>query len=96
MLSTFVIGHLASEAGGRFGAGTLDPRGRRGQLPGGDLPGHRALAEWLDGPVDWEAEYRADLDDLRRMIAGMAEQAAGPAEGPEWRGGGRLRPGARW
>ncbi len=77
MLSTFVIGHLASEVGGRFRAGTLDPRGRRGQLPEGDLPGHRAVAEWLDGPVDWEAEYEADLDDLRRMIAGMARPGPG-------------------
>jgi hypothetical protein len=38
------------------------------QLPGGTLPAHAALARWLDAPVDWDAEFEADLDDLRRLV----------------------------
>jgi len=71
MVGTFLLGFLASEAGGRFGPGSEDPRGRRGQLPDGALPGHAALAHWLDTPVDWEAEFRADLADLERLIEAM-------------------------
>ena len=73
LLSTFAIGYAASEAGGRFGPGELDPRQRRGQLPEGELPGHGAVAEALDGPVDWDAEFEADLEDLRRLVGGLAE-----------------------
>jgi AcrR family transcriptional regulator len=72
LVSTFILGFAASEAGGRFGPGRLDPRGRRGQLPEGDLPAHTELARWLEEPVDWEAEFEADLEDLRRMIEAVA------------------------
>ncbi len=78
LVSTFLLGYGASMAGGRFGPGTLDPRGRRGQLPEGALPGHAALAPWLDGPVDWAAEFEADLADLNRMIVAIAEDATAP------------------
>jgi hypothetical protein len=40
-------GYAASETGGRFGAGRVDPRKRRNQLPEGALPGHTRLARWL-------------------------------------------------
>lgn len=72
LVSTFVLGWIASEAGGRFGPGSLDPRGRRGRLPAGTLPGHAALAEHLDRPVDWEAEFEANLADLEAMVAAAA------------------------
>ncbi|MDX6351807.1 MAG: hypothetical protein QOF84_6597 [Streptomyces sp.] len=72
MVSTFIIGFAASEAGGRFSPGTLAPRARRGQLPDGDLPAHAELAPWLDGPADWDAEFAADLEDLQRMIEAVA------------------------
>jgi hypothetical protein len=26
------------------------------------------LAKWLDDPVDWDAEFEADMDDLIRLI----------------------------
>jgi AcrR family transcriptional regulator len=71
MVSTLVIGYAASEVGGRFGPGELDPRARRGQLPEGALPGHAALAAWLDLPVDWDAEFEADVDDLLRLVEGL-------------------------
>ena len=74
LISTYVLGWIASESGGRFGPGELDPRGRRGQLPAGALPGHGAVADWLDPPVDWDAEYAADLDDLERLVASVAER----------------------
>jgi AcrR family transcriptional regulator len=64
MLSTFVIGFAVSEANGRFGPGSLDPAARRGQLPPAELPGHQRLAAHLDTPVDWAAEFRADLREL--------------------------------
>jgi AcrR family transcriptional regulator len=81
LVSTFLLGYGASMAGGRFGPGTLDPRGRRGQLPEGALPGHAALARWLDGPVDWAAEFEADLADLNRMIATIVAEGAAAGRG---------------
>ncbi len=74
LISTYVLGWIASESGGRFGPGDRDPRGRRGRLPDGALPGHAAVAEWLDPPVDWDAEYAADLDDLERLVESVAER----------------------
>jgi AcrR family transcriptional regulator len=76
MVSTFVIGYAASETGGRFSTGTLNPRGRRGQLPAGELPAHNALATWLDTPVNWDAEFETDLDDLVRLVEAIASGSA--------------------
>ncbi|MFF4125845.1 TetR/AcrR family transcriptional regulator [Microbispora rosea] len=72
LIATFVIGFAASEASGRFGSGSLDPRGRRGLLPEGELPGHSRLAPWLDLPSDLDTEFEADLDDLLRLIKAVA------------------------
>jgi len=74
LVSTFVIGFAASEASGRFSPGALDPRGRRGQLPDGELPGHTRLGPWLDLPVDLTAEFEADLDDIRRLVVAAARR----------------------
>jgi AcrR family transcriptional regulator len=79
LISTFMLGFAASVAGGRFGPATLDPRGRRGQLPEGALPGHAAVGPWLDREVDWAAEFEADLADLHRMIAVIAADSAAAA-----------------
>jgi hypothetical protein len=68
LISTFVLGYAASEVNGRFAAGSVDPRGRRAQFPGGEVLAHHALAGWLDKPVDWDAEFDADLADLVRLI----------------------------
>lgn len=77
MLSTVVIGFAASEAGGRFGSED-DPRSYRGLLPSGVLPGHARLAAALNRPVDWDAEFEADLADLRLLIEAIARPGAGP------------------
>jgi AcrR family transcriptional regulator len=77
MLSTFVLGYAVSEVGGRFAAGTLGTRERRAQLPATELPAHQELAAWLDAPGSWEAEFEADLDDLTRLILGMAVPGEG-------------------
>jgi AcrR family transcriptional regulator len=77
MLSTIVIGFAASEAGGRFGDAD-DPRGQRGQQPGGALPGHARLAAALERPVDWDAEFEADLADLEQLVEAVARRAAAP------------------
>lgn len=76
LVSTFVIGYGASETGGRFSTGTLNPRGRRAQLAAGQLPAHHALATWLDTPVDWDAEFETDLDDLVRLVEAIASGSA--------------------
>jgi AcrR family transcriptional regulator len=76
LVSTFVIGYGASETGGRFSTGTLNPRGRRAQLAAAELPAHNALAAWLDTPVDWDAEFETDLDDLARLIEAIASGSA--------------------
>jgi AcrR family transcriptional regulator len=75
MLSTVVIGFAASEAGGRFGSKD-DPRSFRGMLPGGTLPGHAEVAATLDDPVDWDAEFEADIADLQLLIEAVARRAA--------------------
>lgn len=74
MFSTLVFGYGMSEAGGRFGAGTVNPRGRRGRLPSGTLPAHERLAAWLDAPANWDAEFTTDLADLRALIELIASR----------------------
>lgn len=74
LVSTFVLGWIASEAGGRFGAAELDPRGHRGQLPDGALPGHAALAHVLERPMDWSAEFATDLADLEQLVLAAAHR----------------------
>ena len=68
LVSTFVLGFAASEVNGRFSKGTLNPRARRAQLSPAEIPAHHRLAEHLDRAVDWDAEFEADLEDLRRII----------------------------
>ncbi len=68
LVSTFVLGFAASEVNGRFSKGTLNPRARRAQLEPSEIPAHYRLAEHLDRPVDWDAEFEADLKDLRTLI----------------------------
>jgi AcrR family transcriptional regulator len=75
MLSTVVIGFAASEAGGRFGSRD-DPRSFRGILPDGTLPGHARLATALERPVDWDAEFEADIEDLALLIEAVARRGA--------------------
>lgn len=82
MISTFAIGHTLSEVSGRFGDGTLDPHGRRAQLPPEQLPGHHALADHLDATVDWDDEFRADLRDICELVALLARPSqVSPREG---------------
>jgi AcrR family transcriptional regulator len=79
LVSTYMIGYVASEVGGRFGTKELDPRTRRGMVDAGRqgmLPGHAALARWLMPPVDWDAEFEADLDDLMRLIEAAAARGS--------------------
>jgi AcrR family transcriptional regulator len=72
MVSTVVLGYAASEVGGRFGPGNSDIRERREMLRGLPLPGHRQLLPWLEVPVDWDAEFEADLDDLVHLIEAIS------------------------
>jgi AcrR family transcriptional regulator len=72
LVSTFVLGYAASEVNGRFSKGTLSPRARRAQLAEEDIPAHYQLADHLDQPVDWSAEFQADLRDLRMLIEAIA------------------------
>lgn len=79
LVSTYMIGYVASEVGGRFVSGGLNPRARRGLVQAGRegaLPGHAALARWLEPKVDWDAEFEADLDDLMRLIEAAAAQGS--------------------
>jgi hypothetical protein len=67
LVSTFVLGFAASEVGGRFGTG-LGPPVRRGLALADALPALARLTRWLDRPVDWDAEFEADVADLVRLI----------------------------
>ena len=78
MLSTLAIGHTISEVSGRFSAGTLDPQARRAQLPPERLPGHHAIANHLDEPVDWTDEFRANLRDVCDLVEHLARPARPP------------------
>jgi AcrR family transcriptional regulator len=84
MVSTVVLGYAASEVGGRFGPGDADAREVRARLRDEPLPGHRRLIHWLEQPVDWDAEFEADLDDLLHLIeawrVGTSQPVSGPAE----------------
>jgi AcrR family transcriptional regulator len=75
LVTTLALGYGASEVGGRFGPPEVDPRARRGQLRGETLPGHAAVVRWLEAPVDWDAQFEADLDDLIGMIERAASRA---------------------
>lgn len=74
LLTTFVIGFVASEVSGRFTSGSLDPRERRGRLPEGELPAHARLTPWLPLPADLTTEFEADLDDVLRLIEAAADR----------------------
>jgi hypothetical protein len=65
LLSTFVLGFAASEVNGRFGTGGDGLRRRR-------VPPDHPLAPWLDLPVDWDAEFEADLTDLVTVIESVS------------------------
>ena len=83
LVSTVVLGYAASEVGGRFGPGTVNRGARREQRPATALPAHLRLARWLDAPVDWAAEFEADLADLQRLIElAASRQAVRPVTGP--------------
>jgi AcrR family transcriptional regulator len=82
LISTFVLGYALSETGGRFGGAEEDPRGTRGQQPGGPLPGHTRLAPWLSKTPDWDAEFAADLRDLEQLIESKAGRRTGPQAPP--------------
>ena len=75
LLSTFVLGYAASEANGRFGRGPANPRDRRAEFAKDETMAHHRLAKWLSQPVDWDAEFEADLGDLERLIDGYRVRA---------------------
>lgn len=75
LVSTFVLGYAASEVNGRFSKGALNPRARRAQLAPDEIPAHYQLADYLDQPSDWSAEFEADLQDLRTLIQAVSRPA---------------------
>lgn len=81
LVSTFVLGYAASEVNGRFSRGRLSPRARRAQLAEEDIPAHHQLARHLDEPVDWSAEFQADLRDLRMLVEAIATRGTGRSIG---------------
>jgi AcrR family transcriptional regulator len=74
MVSSFFLGHAASEAGGRFGPPTQEQREQRWARATQTLPGHSRLAGSVEWPVDWDAEFEADLRDLVLMIEAVASR----------------------
>ena len=75
LASTLILGFAASEVGGRFAAAEPGSRERLAVPRADALPAHAALARWLSLPVDWDAEFDADVDDLLRLIEMAAEPA---------------------
>ena len=80
LLTTLALGYGASEVGGRFTRAESDIRARRGLLGDVTLPGHKALIRWLEAPVDWDAEFEADVDDLVRLVEAAAARGSVPDE----------------
>jgi AcrR family transcriptional regulator len=77
LVSTFVLGYGLSVTGGRFGSAGANPRGTRGRLPGGQLPGHARLEPWLTATPDWDEEFAADLKDFELLIDAKARPRPG-------------------
>jgi AcrR family transcriptional regulator len=75
LLSTFVLGFAASEVNGRFSRGALNMRARRAQLESAEIAAHYRLAAHLDKPIDWDREFAADLQDLRKFIEQLVLQS---------------------
>ncbi len=71
-VSTALVGFAVSQVSGRFDSGSVSSAARRQLLPAEMLPAHARLAQWLDEPVDWSAEFRANLDDLTAVVARSA------------------------
>jgi hypothetical protein len=82
LLSTFVIGFAASEANGRFGAATGGLRAGRARADVAGRPAHHRLADVLGQPVDWDAEFAADLRDLRAVVDSISRGAAADPRRP--------------
>ena len=80
LLTTVALGFGASEVGGRFAHEGGYVRARRGELRDAPLPGHKALIQWLEVPVDWDAEFEADVDDLVRLVEATAARGSVPDE----------------
>ncbi len=80
LVTTLALGYGASEVGGRFARAESDIRARRGLLADEPLPGHRALIRWLEAPVDWDAEFEADVDDVVRLVEAAAARGSAPGE----------------
>ena len=80
LLTTLALGYGASEVGGRFTPAESDVRARRGLLGDVTLPGHKALMRWLEAPVDWDAEFESDVDDLVRLVEAAAAHGSVPDE----------------
>jgi AcrR family transcriptional regulator len=80
MVTTLALGYGASEVGGRFASGEGYIRARRGELRDEPLPGHKALIRWLEKPVDWDAEFEADVDDVVRLVEATAARGSVPGE----------------
>jgi AcrR family transcriptional regulator len=76
LVSTFFLGYIASELGGRFSAGTAADRAARAQLPLSELPARARLEPWLTQAPDWTAEFDTDLDDLAELIKAKARAQA--------------------
>jgi AcrR family transcriptional regulator len=75
LFTTFCLGYAMSEVNGRFG-GARAVRGVRGDVAPGSVPSHVHLATYLAKPVDWDAEYATDLEDLIELIADVAAASA--------------------
>jgi AcrR family transcriptional regulator len=75
LVSTFFLGYIASETGGRFSAGTAADRVARAELPLSELPARARLKPWLAMAPDWTAEFDADLDDIAELIKSKARPA---------------------
>jgi hypothetical protein len=80
MVTTLALGYGASEVGGRFASGEGYVRAHRGQLGDAPLPGHKALIRWLGAPVDWDAEFEADIDDVVRLVEAATARGSVPDE----------------
>lgn len=72
LFTTFCMGYALSEVYGRFGDQGIDPRARRAGAAPGSVPAHERLAPVLDQPVDWTADYEADLTELIELVARTA------------------------
>jgi len=68
LITTYVLGFVASEVSGRFARGTRPARERLASLAPKEFPAHRRVATYL-ADVDWTRDFSTGIELLMQAVA---------------------------